>query len=579
MYRWFFKYPLRIGPYKEKLYTFNPSNTSYAPIDYYEIDLKNTTRQIWPDRAATKLTAYDGEIPGPIFVMQQGREAVIRFTNHGPYNMSVHVHGQYNRAPFDGWAADYALPGQYKDYYYPNTQNARTAWFHDHTEFTTGENVYRGQGGMYIITDPQEQALKLPKGNYDVPLAIAAKKYNDDGSLLYTTQHNNGLWGDIIEVNGQPWPYFKVEPRKYRFRMVNAAVSRTFSLYLAEDYIEDGKYVVGTDSAGNFHVIGADAGLLSYPVRTPSLDIAMGERYEIVIDFEPWANKNLTMRNQRGAGENKDYAATDMVMRFVVTDTVTDDTNNGALPSVLRYIAPPPDGDLVEKNFIFERKDGNWEINGTGFIDVKNRILTRPDRGADEIWTLINGSGDNDGNEDGKDDGNEDGAEDDDDGDGVKNKDEGGKGQGVHPIHIHLVDFRILSRENERDDAESVVREYESAGMKDVVWLGPGEKVKVLARYAPWNGVYMFHCHNLVHEDHDMMVAFNITNLAQWGYNESTAFIDPLQPEFRPKDIEEAQYTEDAIMGKIQWFFDWNSYNHGDVQAVYDALDSEGLAL
>lgn len=229
----------------------------------------------------------------------------------------------------------------------------------------------------------------------------------------------------------------------------------------------------------------------------------MGERYEIVIDFAPWANKNLTLRNQRGAGENKDYAATDMVMRFIVTDKVTDDTNNGALPSVLRYIAPPPDGDLVEKYFMFERKDGNWKINGTGFVDVKNRILTRPDRGADEIWTLVNGSGDDDGDGDGKDDGKDDEAEDDDDGDGVKNKDEDGKGQGVHPIHIHLVDFWVLSRENTRDDTTSVVREYESAGMKDVIWLGPGEKVKVLARYAPWNGVYMFHCHNLVHEDHE----------------------------------------------------------------------------
>jgi bilirubin oxidase len=146
--------------------------------------------------------------------------------------MSVHVHGQYNRAPFDGWAADYANPGQYKDYYYPNAQNARTIWYHvsticrnrhpkicreskaiallpcatrsninqDHTEFETAENAYRGQEGFYIITDSQEQALGLPSGKYDIPLALAAKEYNSDGSLRFETNGNFGLYGDIIQV-------------------------------------------------------------------------------------------------------------------------------------------------------------------------------------------------------------------------------------------------------------------------------------------------------------------------------------------------------------------------------------------
>ena len=114
--------------------------------------------------------------------------------------MSVHVHGQYNRAPFDGWASDYAYTGQYKDYHYPNAQNARTIWYHDHTEFETGENVYMGQEGFYILTDDEEQALRLPTGDYDVPLSICAKQYGSNGELVYDTRGNNGLPGDVIQV-------------------------------------------------------------------------------------------------------------------------------------------------------------------------------------------------------------------------------------------------------------------------------------------------------------------------------------------------------------------------------------------
>ena len=123
------------------------NETTGAVIDYYEVEVKAATQQIYPNLPATTLYTYDGSSPGPTFMMRKGRgesrlysvyevkaesvpEAVVRYTNTSPTNSSVHVHGQYNRAPFDGWAADYAFPGQYKDYYYPNAQNARTIWYH-----------------------------------------------------------------------------------------------------------------------------------------------------------------------------------------------------------------------------------------------------------------------------------------------------------------------------------------------------------------------------------------------------------------------------------------------------------------
>jgi bilirubin oxidase len=145
-------------------------------------------------------------------------ESVVRFSNHGQTNVSTHVHGQYNRAPFDGWAADYAQPGQYKDYHYPNAQDARTIWYHvsisvrkdvlawliltsqDHTEYATGVNVYLGLEGFYFLTDDEEQALNLPTGKYDVPLALSAKQYSTNGTLVYNSNGNFGLPGDVIQV-------------------------------------------------------------------------------------------------------------------------------------------------------------------------------------------------------------------------------------------------------------------------------------------------------------------------------------------------------------------------------------------
>ncbi|KAI4627053.1 uncharacterized protein J4E87_004395 [Alternaria ethzedia] len=509
-YTWIFQYPLPIPAVKEAKFTYI-NETTGAVIDYYEVEVKAATQQIYPNLPATTLYTYDGSSPGPTFMMRKGREAVVRYTNTGPTNSSVHVHGQYNRAPFDGWAADYAFPGQYKDYYYPNAQNARTIWYHDHTERQTGENVYRGLSGFYIITDEDEKVLGLPTGDHDIPLSLSAKTYNPDGSLLFDTNNNTGLWGDVIHVNGQPWPYMNVEPRKYRFRILDGTISRSFVLYLQDD---------STEETVDFTMIASDGGLFSHPVNTSSFAISEGERYEIVVDFADFKGKNITMLNERGMVGNLDFAATDRVMRFVVGDTVTDCTNNDPIPSDLRYIPPPPKTN-VTKSFKFSRIDGEWLVNGVGWEDIENRILTRPVLGEDEIWELRHGGG-----------------------------------NASHPVHIHLVDFQVLSRTGNRNE----VMPYEAAGTKDVVWIAPGEVVRVVARYAPWAGVYMFHCHNLVHEDHDMMVAFNVTNLEKWGYDNSTMFIDPMEPKFRPKNIDDADYTEEAIRDKLDWFYSLNAY-------------------
>lgn len=499
------------------------NTTTGNEIDFYEVDVKPFEQQVYKGKKPARLVGYDGISPGPTFRMTKGREAVVRFKNHGDKDLSVHLHGSYSRAAFDGWAEDVTKPGQYKDYYYPNSQSARTLWYHDHAIHHTAENAYFGQAGFYILHDPAENGLGLPQGKYDLPLALNAKQYNSDGTLFDPKDETTSLWGDVIHVNGQPWPYHAVEPRKYRLRWLDTSISRTFKLTFVDD---SGKTIP-------FQVIGADTGLLTKPVTSSDLEISMAERWEIVFDFSAYAGKNVTVKNARDVQHDEDYNSTDKVMRFVVGNNVTDTSNNGNLPGTLRTVPFPPNkSGKIDRNFEFHRSNGEWQVNGVTFADVKNRILAKPPRGAIEIWQLKNGAG-----------------------------------GWSHPVHIHLVDFQILSRTG----GKRSVLNYEKEALKDVVLLGEGETVTVIARYAPYDGVYMFHCHNLIHEDHDMMAAFNVSALADFGYPETSRFIDPMEERWRSRPISTADDSPQALNDKCALFESLEAYTN--VEKLEKALE------
>lgn len=408
---------------------------------------------------------------------------------------------------------------------YPNTQSARTLWYHDHAEHITAENAYFGQAGFYLLHDPAEDALNLPAGKYDVPLALSSKQYNKDGTLFSPAGETDTLEGDIIHVNGEPWPYFEVEPRKYRLRLLDSSISRGFQLYFEADNAK-GKRIP-------FNLIASDAGLLTKPVSADLLHISMAERWELIFDFSAYAGKNITLRNNRDVQKDEDYNSTDKVMKFVVNKPKSSDQGNGNLPASLRTVPFPPMKSGVDRKFKFEKSNSQWTINGVTFSDVNNRILAKPKRGTVEIWELENSSG-----------------------------------GWSHPVHIHLVDFQILSRTG----GKRPVLPYEKEALKDVVLLGENEKVQVIARFAPWDGVYMFHCHNLIHEDHDMMAAFNVSSLSDWGYPETTIFIDPNEEQYCAKDYADRDFEEEHIQEKLEWFHNLNAYHN--VNHIEDALVS-----
>lgn len=206
-----------------------------------------------------------------------------------------------------------------------------------------------------------------------------------------------------------------------------------------------------TSATEDFSIIASDGGLFNAPINSSNVYIAMGERYEIVIDFAEYANQNITLKNSLNWGDVPQYAQTDSVMRFVVGSTVSDWTNN-QLPANLKQQHFPPARATIDHSFKFDHIGENWTINGQAFDDLQSRVLARPPQGTVETWELSYASG-----------------------------------PGFHPVHIHLVQFQVISRTGGRGEVEP----YEAAGIKDVVMVAPGEVVTVTATYGPWNGLYM----------------------------------------------------------------------------------------
>ncbi|MDP1806828.1 MAG: multicopper oxidase domain-containing protein, partial [Acidimicrobiales bacterium] len=340
---------------------------SDATTDYYEITQASTQLEIIPGYR-TEVFAYNGTVPGPTIVATKGRRAVVRQINRLPGAhptlgyvpwTSTHLHGSASLPQFDGYASDITQPGQWKDYVYPNTQPARTLWYHDHGVGHTAENVYSGLAAQYVLLDPQERALPLPKGRYDVPLLLADIALAEIGALFYDDNLHSRFTGDINLVNGRPWPVMRVERRKYRFRILNGSVGRGYRLTLS--------------TGEPMTVIGTDGGLMAAPQPVTQLRLGMGERAEVVIDFAQHPiGRRIELRNL-GVENSVDYDNTHKVMAFDVVADSTEPGNN-TVPDVLN---PNPVGmDLTPamarrtRKFRVKKDGPIWTIADTTWEDV-----------------------------------------------------------------------------------------------------------------------------------------------------------------------------------------------------------------
>ena len=242
---------------------------SDATTDYYELTQRQVSAEVLPG-LQTDLWGYNGVVPGPTIVARRGRPTVVRQRNelpdvhpqlrYRPYT-STHLHGSPSLPQYDGYANDITNPGQFKDYRYPNTHPASTLWYHDHGVHITAPNAYMGLAALYLIRDDLEVGLPIPQGRYDVPLVIRDALFTSSGQLIFDdnggTSGGSGLFGDVILVNGRPWPAMPVERRKYRFRLLNASLSRSYRWALS--------------TGDPFTVIATDGGLMPAPQETRDL--------------------------------------------------------------------------------------------------------------------------------------------------------------------------------------------------------------------------------------------------------------------------------------------------------------------
>jgi FtsP/CotA-like multicopper oxidase with cupredoxin domain len=449
----------------------------------------------------------------------------------------VHLHGGMTHAPSDGWTENIAAPGQALLDVYPNDQRAAMLWYHDHVMGVTRFNVYAGLAGLWIVRDERERELELPEGPpYEVPLVLADRNFDvdDSGAIAGRLVHKTDpevmeCFSPFTTVNGAVWPYLDVEPATYRFRVLNGSNARTYRLVLTRD---------GAPDHGRIAQIGAEGGLLPAPVPLPAqgLVLASAERADLLVDFSDLPpGTELTLWNTAAApfdGTVVDPTAAGRVdldgllpypevlrirvvegrrSRFSPPRVLATDfrrTRRDELAgAVVRAIAlVEQEGDppmltmqelvaasraddafvtLVESQGGVERVT-HWRTVAARFEDATTffPMLHEP-----EIWRLVNLTGD------------------------------------THPIHVHLDAFQVLDRHpatvEQPDGASTTVRigqapddgiphalDDNERGLKDTVRVNPNEVVDIVVRFDVFCGRYMYHCHILEHEDHDMMRPF-----------------------------------------------------------------------
>lgn len=475
-----FRRPPELIPYETGFDDGDPQR----PYARYALTQKTGRAQIVPGLYTT-VAGYNGIFPGPTIRVAQGTRTELRvrnalparsFLHGGSFNTVTHLHGSASLPQYDGYANDATKPGQVKTYHYPNWQNARTLWYHDHNHMVTAQGVYAGLAAAYPLSDPYEKA-QLPQGKYDVTLLISDAMFRADGSLGYNDNGHSGVWGDVILVNGVPWPTMKVHRRIYRFRVLIGSIARSYRLAL---------------SNGNpVYMVATDAGMMPKVQALSSWRQGTAERYEVLIDFRNYRpGQTVDLRNL-GNKNNLDFTHTNKVMRFQVVDdpgsavgtipSIPSTLDDGGVPAggfgTIHPMDLTPSMAVAKRVLRVKREGGEWTINGKTWETVEksgfSALFGNPERNTVEQWTIVNDSG-----------------------------------GWFHPVHIHLVDGKIIGRNTNNGKPFA----WET-GPKDVFYAGENESVTVLMQFATGahsGGKYMIHCHNLSHEDHDMMIQFAV---------------------------------------------------------------------
>lgn len=434
--------------------------------------------QVMADGSKTRMWTYGGSFPGPTIKRPTGRETKVTFVHRLPRkagSLTVHNHGGHQASKDDGQPTRYLVKkGGSRTYTYPLTDFGRPvpayfAFYHDHKMNVTARNNWRGLQGMFLVTDPRERRLRLPRGKFDVPLHFSDRNFTDQNQLTNPFRGagkgmhhwmngpgappNDATVGNRILVNGQYAPYFEVKPGLYRLRLLNA------SLFSAYDF--------ALSSGQPFTQIGTGNGLLAKPVVRQDLLLGPAQRADVVVDFRDLQGEDVLLRTiprSDGAAGTGSRSAT--LMQFRVRG-VTD--QKARIPTRLARIERIKAPSKVSKTWTFglskDRRGSFWSINGQMFDP--QRVDHRVRMNSVERWRLRNVS------------------------------------DTTHYVHLHEERWQTASRDGGRPPP------WED-GYEDTWRLDPGGSVEVYARFTDYPGLFMVHCHMLDHEDHGMMAQFEV---------------------------------------------------------------------
>jgi blue copper oxidase len=480
-----------------------PASPAHSPTDAIEVALRAGPAEALLDPAggrAAQIWRFDGKLLagaaeallpgasylGPTFRVRREQRVRVRFDNGLDEPSIVHWHGLQVSQENDGHPRFAVGRGAGHSYDFTVENRPGTYWYHPHPDGRTGPQVYAGLAGLFLVVDPDDQARGLPTGEFDLPLVIQDRSLDEGGQLVYAPNPMIGFLGDRVFVNGRQTPDLPVGAGSYRLRILNGSNSRIYKLAFSDD-----RPVI---------VIGSDGGLLGAPVRKPYVVVAPGERVELWADFgQSTASRDVWLESRPFSGGG---GATGMGgMMGMGSMGASGRLANGAPFRVCRFLvrgkgrplrlAPRfepldwrPEGEVVNRGQP-RRVDVSmammrWTLNGQSFDRSEVAPDERVKLGTTEDWELRNLAG---------------------------------MMAMPHPIHLHAGQFQVLERTVApawRAAAQTLQAGLVDEGWKDTVLLLPGERIRLRMRFERYPGLFLYHCHNLEHEDAGMMRNFLI---------------------------------------------------------------------
>ena len=445
-----------------------------------------------------------GSYLGPIIRVRTGQKLRVTFENALPdpaQSSIIHWHGLHTPANVDGHTSAVVKPGERYVYEFTVNERAGTYWFHPHPHGTIGQQVIMGLAGLFLVSDEEEDAAGLPTGAYDIPVVIQDRTFDDQNQFVYSPDPNSqmmGFLGERILVDGVPDLSLDLATRAYRLRLLNGSNSRIYKL--------------AWDTGTPLTVIGSDGGLLEAPVTRQFVMLAPGERIELWADLRDvpvgttLALVSQAFEGAEGVGAaggmagmdhsgmggtgNGNAPALGSALDILRVHVATQEAETLTLPTTLSRIERFRLEDAVNRDnprpVALSLRGMEWRINGRTYeMDaVAPEEIVRLN--TLELWEIINET----------------------------NPGEMMDPLGMaHPIHIHGGQFQVVGREvlpELRAGWEGVKDGYVDEGWKDTVLVMPGERVRLLMAFRDYPGTYVYHCHNIEHEDAGMMRNYRV---------------------------------------------------------------------